>query len=188
MIRWSYTFVWVCVCVWGGGFSLKGLKHKEVFTGFFKIICGSWLIFGIFEECSFHFYPWFCTAAWWSPLLEQHQQQEQWTTRTDRSSIKKELILEIWQSVNRESLVRAKHPVKKVPAVGILPTQKWKTYLLRIHSSKGLPLKPWVGQNIAMHASPTARGFFLELISTFLVRGIHNVDHINFFTLECFLI
>ena len=30
-----------------------------------------------------------------------------------------------------------------------------------------LPLKSGVGQNIAMHASPTARNFFLTLISTF---------------------
>ena len=30
-----------------------------------------------------------------------------------------------------------------------------------------LPLKPGVGQNIAMHASPAATNFFLVLISTF---------------------
>ena len=35
---------------------------------------------------------------------------------------------------------------------------------------KGSHLKPGVGQNIAMHASSTARVFFLELISTFPVQ------------------
>ena len=33
-----------------------------------------------------------------------------------------------------------------------------------------LTLKPGVGQNIATDASPTARNFFLDQISTFLVR------------------
>ena len=35
---------------------------------------------------------------------------------------------------------------------------------------KVLLLTRGVGQNIAMHASPTARDFFIELISTFPVR------------------
>ena len=34
-----------------------------------------------------------------------------------------------------------------------------------------LPLKLGVGQNIAMHASPTARNYFLVLISTFPVHS-----------------
>ena len=33
------------------------------------------------------------------------------------------------------------------------------------------PLTPGVGQNIAMHASPAARNFFLALISTFPVHS-----------------
>ena len=37
--------------------------------------------------------------------------------------------------------------------------------------SKVFPLKPWVGQNIAMHASPIDRNFFLELIYTLLVHS-----------------
>ena len=44
---------------------------------------------------------------------------------------------------------------------GVLWTQKLKVHLLRIQSSKALSLKPGVGQYIAMHASPTARDFFL---------------------------
>ena len=39
--------------------------------------------------------------------------------------------------------------------------QKLKTNLFRTLRSKVLPLKPGVDQNIAMHASPTARDFFL---------------------------
>ena len=44
---------------------------------------------------------------------------------------------------------------------GVLRTQKWKSHLLRAQSSKVLLLKPGAGQNIAMHATPTARDFFL---------------------------
>ena len=54
------------------------------------------------------------------------------------------------------------------PCSGLLRTQKLKAHLLRTPSSKILPLKSGVGQNVAGHASPTVRDFFFELISTFL--------------------
>ena len=38
--------------------------------------------------------------------------------------------------------------------------QKLKSHLLRTQSLKVLPLKPGVGQYIAIHATLTARGFF----------------------------
>ena len=44
---------------------------------------------------------------------------------------------------------------------GELRTQKLKSHLLRTQSLKVLPLKPGVGQYIAMHATLTARDFFL---------------------------
>ena len=47
-----------------------------------------------------------------------------------------------------------------------------KTHLLGTLSSKALPLKPRAGENIAMHASPTARNFFVELIFTFPVHSL----------------
>ena len=47
------------------------------------------------------------------------------------------------------------------PAVGGLRTQKLKSYLLRTQSSKVLPLKPGVGQYIDIHATLTAKDFFL---------------------------
>ena len=34
-----------------------------------------------------------------------------------------------------------------------------------------LPFKPGVGQNIAMHASPAARNFFLVLFTTFMAHS-----------------
>ena len=46
-----------------------------------------------------------------------------------------------------------------------------KTHLVRTQSSKILSIKSGVGQNISMHASPTARDFFLELISAFPVHS-----------------
>ena len=54
---------------------------------------------------------------------------------------------------------------------GVLRTQKLRCPLSCEPSATNvLPLKPGVGQNIAMHASPTTRNFFLVLISTFSVR------------------
>ena len=49
--------------------------------------------------------------------------------------------------------------------------QKLRSPLLRTQSSKVLPLKAGVSQNIGMHASSTARKFFLKLISTFPVHS-----------------
>ena len=47
------------------------------------------------------------------------------------------------------------------PRSGVLQKQKVKTDRLRTPSSKFLPLKPGVSQNIALHVSPTVRDFFL---------------------------
>ena len=50
--------------------------------------------------------------------------------------------------------------------MGVPRAWKLKTHLLKTQSPKVLPLKPGVDQNIAMQASLTARGFFLELFFT----------------------
>ena len=42
-----------------------------------------------------------------------------------------------------------------------LQTQKLKSHLMRTQNSNVLPLKPGVGQYITMHATFTARDFFL---------------------------
>ena len=47
------------------------------------------------------------------------------------------------------------------PRGGELRTQKLKSHLMRTQSLKVLLLKPGVGQYIAMHATLTARDFFL---------------------------
>ena len=44
---------------------------------------------------------------------------------------------------------------------GELRTQKLKSHLVRTQSLNVLPLKPGVGQYIAIHAALTARDFFL---------------------------
>ena len=49
----------------------------------------------------------------------------------------------------------------KSPRSGELRTQKLKSHLLRTQSLNVLPLKPGVGQYIAIHATLTARDFFL---------------------------
>ena len=48
-----------------------------------------------------------------------------------------------------------------LPRSGELQTQKLKSHLLRTQSLKVLPLKPEVGQCIAIHVTLTARDFFL---------------------------
>ena len=57
-----------------------------------------------------------------------------------------------------------------VPLSGELRTQKSKSHLVRTQSLNVLPLKPGVGQYIVMHATLTARDFFL-LISTLPVHS-----------------
>ena len=52
------------------------------------------------------------------------------------------------------------------PRSGELRTQKLKSHLMRSQSLKVLPLKPEVGQYIAMHAALTARDFFLASFYT----------------------
>ena len=50
------------------------------------------------------------------------------------------------------------------PRSGELRTEKLKSHLLRTQSLKVLPLKPGVGQYIAIHATLTTRDFFLANI------------------------
>ena len=52
------------------------------------------------------------------------------------------------------------------PRSGELRTQKLKSHLVRTQSLNVLPLKPGVGQYIAIHATLTARDFFLAYFYT----------------------
>ena len=52
-------------------------------------------------------------------------------------------------------------PHFKLSRSGELPTQKFKSYLMTTLSLKVLPLKIGVDQYIAMHATLTARDFFI---------------------------
>ena len=49
----------------------------------------------------------------------------------------------------------------KWPRSGELRTQKLKSHLVRTQSLNVLPLKPGLGQHVAIHATLTARDFFL---------------------------
>ena len=53
-----------------------------------------------------------------------------------------------------------------LPRSGELRTQKLKSQLMRTQSLNILPLKPGVGQYIAIHATLTARDFFLAYFYT----------------------
>ena len=56
--------------------------------------------------------------------------------------------------------------------VGTVPTEIKAPSAENPELTNVLPLKPGVSQNMAMHALPTARNFFLVLISTFLVHSL----------------
>ena len=58
-----------------------------------------------------------------------------------------------------------------MPRSGELRTQKLKSHLVRTQSLNVLPLKPGVGQYIAIHATLTARDFSFLLISTLPVHS-----------------
>ena len=70
-----------------------------------------------------------------------------------------------------------------LPCSKVLRTQKLKTHPLRTKSSKIFPLKPDVGRNIATHALPTARNFFLPnfcLPSPFIFIFLKNLFRVFF--------
>ena len=56
--------------------------------------------------------------------------------------------------------------VTRAPRSGELRTQKLKSHLVRTQSLNVLPLKPGVGQYIAIHATLTAMDFFLAYFYT----------------------
>ena len=56
---------------------------------------------------------------------------------------------------------------------GELRTQKLKSHLVRIQSLNVLPLKPGVGQYIAIHATLTARDFFLAYFYPLMSIHLH---------------
>ena len=57
--------------------------------------------------------------------------------------------------------LRSSEDLHVVPCSGELRTQKLKSHLVRTQSLNELPLKPGVGQYIAVHATLTARDVFL---------------------------
>ena len=58
------------------------------------------------------------------------------------------------------------HRALRGPRSGELRTQKLKSHLVRTQSLNVLPLKPGVGQYIGIHATLTARDFFLAYFYT----------------------
>ena len=66
-----------------------------------------------------------------------------------------------------------------VPRSGELRTQKLKFHLLRTQSLKVLSLKPGVGQYIAIHATLTARDFFLCQFLPFRFIHLHFFQNLS---------
>ena len=62
-----------------------------------------------------------------------------------------------------DELALSEDPVAQ-PRSGELRTQKLNSYLVRTQSLNVLPLKPGVGQYITIHATLTARDFFLSCL------------------------
>ena len=91
----------------------------------------------------------FCWIAWYT-----------YTTLTRFPSFSPEFRY-FWNRcrIHHDTFVRG-DPVR-MPCSGEMRTQKLRSHLLKTPSSNVLPLKPGAGQYIAMHATPTARDFFL---------------------------
>ena len=68
-------------------------------------------------------------------------------------------------------LNRQKKSLKRTPAVGVMLMQKLRSLCWEHSCESFFPLKPWVGQNTATHASPAAWNFLLILVSTLLVHS-----------------
>ena len=64
------------------------------------------------------------------------------------------------------SVVTEQHSSALSPRSGELRTQKLKSHLVKTQSLNVLPLKPGVGQYIAIHATLFARDFFLAYFYT----------------------
>ena len=67
------------------------------------------------------------------------------------------------------------------PRSGELRTQKLKSHLVRTQSLNVLPFKPGVGQYIAIHATLTARDFFLAYFYTSRSIHLHFVQNLSRF-------
>ena len=66
-----------------------------------------------------------------------------------------------WDQAFFTSVVHKGIGTHSTPRSGELRTQKLKSHLVRTQSLNVLPFKPGVGQHIAIHATLTARDFFL---------------------------
>ena len=73
-----------------------------------------------------------------------------------RSSAITKMRLAVRYHINSTCHLLIRPPSSRPSRSGVLRTQKLKPHLLRSQSSKVLPLKPGVGHDRAMHASPTA--------------------------------
>ena len=73
----------------------------------------------------------------------------------------------VWGLQIHNMLAWSLWPSLKVPTVGTTDTQIRVPSVENPELWKALPLKPWIGQNIAMYASPTAMNVLLVLICTF---------------------
>lgn len=73
----------------------------------------------------------------------------------------------VWGLQIHNMLAWSLWPSLKVPTVGTTDTQIRVPTVENPELWKALPLKPWIGQNIAMYASPTAMNVLLVLICTF---------------------
>ena len=88
---------------------------------------------------------------------------------------------ELELAVSLKGPIRAKLKSSLLPRSGELRTQKLKSHLVRTQSLNVLPLKPGVGQYIAIHAKLTARDFFLSYFCTSRSIHLHFVQNLSRF-------
>ena len=78
-------------------------------------------------------------------------------------------------------MLSIQHFLCDYPRSGELRTQKLKSHLMKTQSLNILPLKPGVGQYIAIHVTLTARDFFLAYFYTSRSIHLHFVQNLSRF-------
>ena len=118
---------------------------------------------GHFRNISGHLFTWLvCGSFQWrhgllfTDCIVRWQGQSDWFKKITLDPLR---IMEY--RVSKASTVSI---ITAVPRSGELRTQKLKSPLVRKQSLNVLPLKPGLGQYIAIHATLTARDFFLTYL------------------------
>ena len=112
-----------------------------------------------------------CCDHWWQSHDTVHQEHREYTTLL-LNCHEVSYTFELWLEVLRVDFTCVSPSCNRYgPRNGDLRTQKLNSHLVRAQSLNVLPVKPGVGQYIAIHATLTDRDFFLAYFLPFQVHS-----------------